>query len=120
MTDRALRLRCLAFATLTLFCALKLPAQQKKLDEQRRIQMESSVARFMASGSVPGVSVAVVETESLSGLVTEFCFEPGTRSSRAKIASAPILFSTRLFGQLIGFLKGGDAPPFVRRLDAML
>jgi serine beta-lactamase-like protein LACTB len=61
VTDRTLRLRCLAFATLTLFCALKLPAQQKKLDEQRRIQMESSVARFMASGSVPGVSVAVVE-----------------------------------------------------------
>jgi serine beta-lactamase-like protein LACTB, mitochondrial len=48
---------------LALFCALKLPAQQKKLDEQRRIQMESSVARFMASGSVPGVSVAVVGGE---------------------------------------------------------
>jgi serine beta-lactamase-like protein LACTB len=61
VTDRTLRLRCFAFATLALFCALKLPAQQKKLDEQRRIQMESSVARFMASGSVPGVSVAVVE-----------------------------------------------------------
>ncbi len=61
MTDRTLRLRRLAFATLALFCALKLPAQQKRLDEQRRIQMESSVDRFMASGSVPGVSVAVVE-----------------------------------------------------------
>jgi CubicO group peptidase (beta-lactamase class C family) len=61
VTDRTLRLRCLGLATLALFCALKLPAQQKKLDEQSRIRMESSVARFMASGSVPGVSVAVVE-----------------------------------------------------------
>jgi len=56
-----MRLRRLGLATLALFCALKLPAQQKKLDEQRRIQMESSLARFMPSGSVPGVSVAVVE-----------------------------------------------------------
>ena len=67
MTDRTLKLRCLAFATLALFCALKLPAQQNKLDEQKRIPMESSVARFMASGSVPGVSGAVVERENMYG-----------------------------------------------------
>ena len=76
MTDRTLRLRCLAFATLGLFCALKLPAQQKKIDEQRRIQMQSSVARFMASGSVPGVSVAVVEGG-------EYVWSKGVRHGRS-------------------------------------
>jgi serine beta-lactamase-like protein LACTB len=60
VTDSTRRLRCLAIAALALFCALKLPAQQT-LDEHKRIQIEASVAKFMASGSVPGISVAVVE-----------------------------------------------------------
>ncbi len=61
MTDGTRRLRCLAMVTLALFCALEVPAQQKKLDEQVRVQMETSVARFMASSSIPGISIAVVE-----------------------------------------------------------
>lgn len=50
---------------------MQLPAQQAspveqklgetKLDPQKRIQIESTVARFMASGKIPGISVAVVE-----------------------------------------------------------
>jgi len=36
-------------------------AQQNKLNDARRAQLESAVAKFMAESSAPGVSVAVVE-----------------------------------------------------------
>jgi CubicO group peptidase (beta-lactamase class C family) len=70
---------------------LKLPAQQKKLDEQRRIQMESSVAGFMASGSVPGVSVAMVEGEHVwsegFGMADLENFVPATPPTLYRLAS---------------------------------
>lgn len=61
MTNRTQRLRWCVIAVLAAFSVLNLPAQQGKLDEQKRIQLESAVARFMAAGSIPGISVAVVE-----------------------------------------------------------
>ena len=61
MTNRTQRLRWCVIAVLAALSVLNLPAQQGKLDEQKRIQLESAVARFMAAGSIPGISVAVVE-----------------------------------------------------------
>jgi serine beta-lactamase-like protein LACTB, mitochondrial len=61
VTNRTQRLRWCVIAVLAAFSVLNLPAQQGKLDEQKRIQLESAVARFMAAGSIPGISVAVVE-----------------------------------------------------------
>ena len=51
---------CRLIAVLAL-CSASLPAQEYRLPEQKRHQIESAVAKFMASTHVPGVSVAVVE-----------------------------------------------------------
>jgi serine beta-lactamase-like protein LACTB, mitochondrial len=42
-------------------CVTSVFAQQHKLHDARRSQLESAVAKFMAESSVPGISVAVVE-----------------------------------------------------------
>jgi serine beta-lactamase-like protein LACTB, mitochondrial len=65
-TCKMRRVRCLLTALLIFFSAFSLSAQPGntdagKLDPDVRARLESAVARFMAAGSVPGISVAVVE-----------------------------------------------------------
>jgi serine beta-lactamase-like protein LACTB len=61
LTANSRRLRRFATAVLVVFGALYSPAQSGQLDQQKRSQLESAVARYMAANSIPGVSVAVVE-----------------------------------------------------------
>jgi len=56
--------RCTAksvvFFLLVLFCGSPLTAQQKELEQEKRLAIEKAVASFMSENSVPGLSAAVV------------------------------------------------------------
>jgi CubicO group peptidase (beta-lactamase class C family) len=54
-------LRCFVAALLAVISVQVLPAEQHKLDDRKRTQLETAVARFMEAGGVPGVSAAVVQ-----------------------------------------------------------
>jgi len=49
------------------FGSPSLGAQSKSLSADKRAQVEKAASSFMATNSVPGISVAVVRTERWSG-----------------------------------------------------
>src|SRR5215472_16441667 len=52
--------KSVVFFLLVLFCGSPLRAQQKELEQEKRLAIEKAVASFMSENGVPGLSAAVV------------------------------------------------------------
>ncbi len=92
MAENHRRIHSFTAIVVALLSALNAHAQLDKLKQPRRARLESAVAGFMAAGSIPGVSVAVVENGELEwsqglGMADLENFVPATSQTLFRLAS---------------------------------